>query len=67
MKVVKCGTKVKTVLSNIEGIVTCASIRFTSVNYEVSYFNNGEYKQVWLNENEFTIINGTKQIIGFKK
>jgi len=68
MNIVKCGSKVKSVLTNIEGIITAASIRFNSVAYEVSYFNNGEYKQVWLNESEFELsINTKKETIGFKK
>lgn len=66
MTIVKGGTKVTTVLSNIQGIVTGTSIRFEAISYEVSYFNNGEYKQVWLNESEFTITEGKKQTIGFK-
>lgn len=68
MKVVKCGSRVKSVLTNIEGIVTAASIRFNSVSYEVSYFNNGEYKQVWFNECEFELSStAKKETIGFKK
>lgn len=68
MTIIKCGSKVKSVLTNIEGIVTAVSIRFTSVAYEVSYFNNGEYKQVWLNESEFELSsNAKKETIGFKK
>lgn len=67
MTVVRCGSKVKSVLTNIEGIVTAVSIRFTAVAYEVSYFNNGEYKQVWLNESEFETSTHKKETIGFKK
>lgn len=68
MTVVKCGSKVKSVLTNIEGIVTAVSIRFNAVAYEVSYFNNGEYKQVWLNESEFELSSThKKETIGFKK
>lgn len=68
MKIVKCGTDITTKLNNINGIITAACIRFNAVNYEVSYFNNGEYKQIWLSEAEFQVSNGSrKQIIGFNK
>lgn len=63
--IIKCGSKVRTALSNINGIVTAVSIRFNSVSYEVSYFNNGEYKQAWLNKEEFIIIEGKPISIGF--
>jgi len=67
MKVVKCGSKVKSVLINIEGIITAVSIRFEAVAYEVSYFNNGDYKQIWMNETEFELSStAKKETIGFK-
>ena len=59
-----CGSIVKTKLSNIEGMITCQSIRFDKVQYEISYFNNGEQRTVWMNENEFET-NIEKQVIGF--
>ena len=59
-----CGAMVKTKLSNIEGMITCQSIRFDKVQYEISYFNNGEQKTVWMNENEFET-NTERKMIGF--
>jgi hypothetical protein len=63
---IKCGTPVVAINGNVQGVITAIYIRFNSVAYEVSYFNNGEYKQVCLNECEFTITDGKKQVIGFK-
>jgi len=62
-----CGTIVKPKLLNIEGMITCQSLRFEKVQYEVTYFLNGDYKTIWMNENEFDIVNGTRQKIGFVK
>jgi hypothetical protein len=67
IKIIKCGSKVTINLSAIEGYITAISIRFNAISYEVSYFNNGEYKQVWLHDTEFEILNkSNKQSIGFK-
>ena len=66
IEVVKCGTKATTKMSQIEGIVTGISIRFNRATYEISYFHNGEYKSVWLDESEFEIGECLKGRIGFK-
>ena len=61
-----CGTLVKSKYGNIEGMVTCQNLRFDKVQYEISYFNNGEQKAIWMNENEFTT-DVKKYAIGFSK
>lgn len=66
IEVIRCGTKATTKISKIEAIVTAISIRFNRTSYELSYFNNGEYKTVWLDESEFAIEKVTKTNIGFK-
>lgn len=67
MEIYQCGVKVKTKLGCIEAIITGLTIRFDAVAYELSYFNNEmEYKQVWMNENEFSVTGETKIKIGFK-
>lgn len=67
MDLLSCGQKVITKLSKIEGIITSISIKFNYVSYEVSYFHEGEYKQIWLNEAEFDTENQQRQAIGFKQ
>lgn len=67
LKVIPCGTIVKTKYGNIEGMITCISIKFDKVLYEVSYFLNGDQKTVWMNEPEFEpSIVQDKSTIGFK-
>jgi len=66
MNIIKHGQKVVTNLSNIEGIITATIIRFESIVYEISYFNNNEYKQIWLTEFEFDVKNLDRKKIGLK-
>lgn len=67
MEVYECGKNVITKIGNVSGIITAACIRFEKVQYEVSYFLNGERKEVWLDEREFTLENESDKIqIGFK-
>jgi len=66
IKCVPCGTIVRAVYGNIEGMVTCISIRFGRVSYEVSYFNNGDSKTVWMHESEFSAVN-ERISVGFNK
>lgn len=61
-----CGTLVRSKYGNIEGMITAQNLRFERVQYEVSYFNNGEQKAIWMNENEFTT-DVKKYAIGFAK
>lgn len=53
IKAFKCGSPVITKLSSIKGMITCIAIRFDKITYEISYFNSGEQKCVWMNESEF--------------
>lgn len=62
-----CGTLVKPKLNNMEGLITCVSIRFGRVSYEISYFLGGDYKVIWLAEEEFNVEHVEKHEIGFKK
>lgn len=66
MEVIKCGTKVLTKIGHIEGMVTAVSIRFESVQYEVSYFHDGDIKTAWVREGEFDVEDGKKIPIGFR-
>lgn len=66
MDVIKCGTIATPKLHNVECIITGISIRFNRCTYELSYFNNGENKTVWLDEAEFTVKSEGRSKIGFK-
>lgn len=61
-----CGEVVRTVLGDIEGMITAVCVRFDKVSYEISYFVNQDQHVVWMNENEFKT-NVPKTPIGFKK
>lgn len=67
LEVLQSGTKVKTVIGNNEAIITGVCIRFDNVQYELSYFKDGEHKSFWVYESEFTTTVSTKQKIGFIK
>lgn len=43
----KCGSKAKTVLGEIKGIVTAILVRFGKVQYEFVYFNDGKRYSEW--------------------
>lgn len=62
-----CGTIIKTKIGKIEGMITCQSLRFGQVQYEISYFINNEQKKIWMTEHEFDMISGNHQIIGFAR
>lgn len=66
IKIYNCGTEVITKIGKVKAIITAVSIRFGRVQYEISYFNNGERKDPWLNENEFTTSAVKNLSIGFK-
>ena len=65
MQVVKCTTRVRTLIGNIEGIVTGICIREASVVYEVCYFHNGAHVEAWLKRYEFEIVQDNKKPAGF--
>lgn len=68
MHIFECGTKIVTKIGSVQAIITAACIRFEKVQYEISYFVDGERKEVWVDEREFTVDSGTfKKQIGFKK
>lgn len=67
MVLINCGTKCIPKLYKTECIITGINIRYEKVIYELSYFNNGSYTAIWLNEDEFETVevNSTTKI-GFK-
>lgn len=67
MEILKCGITVIFKLARIEGMITCAAIRFDKVTYEVTYFINGKSESTWVNEFEIEVKDPETQSIGFKK
>jgi len=67
METIKCGTLVVMKLANIQGMITCVSLRFDRVIYEVTYYVGAEQETIWVNENEFDTTTPELIKIGFKK
>ena len=61
LQVVKYGTRVKTVIGAIQAIITGIMIgENNSVEYRLSYFNNGEHVFCWVDRAEFEIDDSNK-------
>jgi len=67
MEILKCGIYVIIKSSGIRAMITACVIRFQNMSYEVSYFSDGQYTSIWLNEFEFDADREEKTKIGFKK
>lgn len=65
VKAYKTGTNVCFDRGTLQGVITAILIRDESVRYEVSYFLNGEFKEIWLNETMF-VAEGNKTTIGYR-
>ena len=55
MEEIKCGDHAKTVIGKIPGMITGVLNRFGRMQYDFSYFVNGESKSVWMDKAEFII------------
>lgn len=66
IEVIECGTIATTKLHEIKGMITACSIRFDKINYEFTYFKDGEQRVIWLHEEEFEKSDHKKINIGFK-
>ena len=67
MDTIKCGTLVIIKLANIKGMITCMSLRFDKVSYEITYFDGADQKCIWANEQEIEVTSPEITKIGFKK
>ena len=65
IELIPCGTLVKLKIGEIDGMITGINIRWDNIQYEVTYYLNGEIKETWFNEFEFTTENNIKKI-GYK-
>ncbi len=48
----KNGDHATTVIGNIKGMITAILDRFGSIQYEFSYFVNGDAKSIWIRKEE---------------
>lgn len=65
VKVIKPGTKVKSVIGKIDMIVIGVCIREGWIEYHLSYFFQGEHRSCWLQPYEFEIITAQPKKAGF--
>lgn len=65
LKVYPCGTMITTKLGAVQGMITCQSIRFRRVSYEITFDSNGKPDVFWASEHEFDT-EAAKEVIGFK-
>lgn len=67
IKTYKCGSKAKTVLGEIQGIITAILIRFGKVQYEFVYFTDGKRYSEWMEQCELDFDESSERItIGYK-
>lgn len=67
LSVYKCGTKLLVNDSEFIGTIVAIYIKNELVQYEVGYFNKGEYMIALLNEDQFELKHGkNKSSIGYK-
>ena len=64
MKILKAGTRVITVIGNIEALVVGVNITMDSIDYKIRWFSNGEEKTSWLFRFEIEVA-PVKQSAGF--
>lgn len=64
MKILKAGTRVVTVIGNIEAFVVGVNISMDTIDYKIRWFSNGEEKTAWLYRFEIEIA-PVKQTAGF--
>jgi len=64
-----CGTQVTVTLGGFRGIITCISIRFGNVTYEVSYYIAQELRTIWVNPLEIRPMGDLQvvEVAGFKQ
>ena len=52
MKILKAGTKVKTIIGDVEAMITGVCITMETVEYRIRWFYNGEEKIAWVHRFE---------------
>ena len=61
LQIVPYGTKVRSIIGNIEMIIIGVVIRNNWMEYHLSYFVGGEHKTCWIGRNEFEIVPAKKK------
>ena len=53
LKVHSCGTEVKLKLAGINGFITAICIRQNRIEYEITYYTEGQQFKIWAHKSEF--------------
>lgn len=64
MKILKAGTKVTTIIGDVQAIITGVCITMDTVEYKIRWFYNGEEKIAWVYRYEIEV-SRPKQTAGF--
>ena len=64
MKILKAGTKVTTIIGDLQAIITGVCITMDTVEYKIRWFYNGEEKIAWVYRYEIEVT-AVKQTAGF--
>jgi hypothetical protein len=64
MKILKAGTKITTVIGDVQAIITGVCITAETVEYRIRWFYNGEEKTAWVHRFEIEV-SRPKQTAGF--
>ena len=66
MKILKAGTKVRTIIGSIEAFITEVGIKQNSIEYRLSYFKNGDHAVCWVHDFEIELTT-EKRSAGFNR
>ena len=64
MKILKAGTKVTTIIGDLQAIITGVCITMDTVEYKIRWFYNGDEKIAWVHRYEIEVTK-PKQNAGF--
>jgi hypothetical protein len=64
MKILKAGTKVSTLIGDVEAIIIGVCITMDTVEYRIRWFYNGEEKSAWVYRHEIDV-SQPKMSVGF--
>ncbi|WP_233881859.1 hypothetical protein [Tenacibaculum piscium] len=64
LTILKAGTKVRTVIGDIEALIVGVNITMDTIDYKIRWFSNGEEKTAWIYRFEIEIA-PIKQTAGF--
>jgi len=62
MQILKAGTKIKTVIGDIEGMIIGVIITMDLVEYKIRYFSSGQEHITWLHRYEIEVFKSNSKV-----